>query len=117
MAEGTLGVDFDIHGGGIDLVIPDQENEAAQTLAARGKSLARIWMHNGMLELGGKMSKYGGNIRGLREVHGAVGGDVLVLFFSAGHYRQLLAYVEDKLKDAKRAAERIRDAGRRLVSG
>ena len=52
MAEALLGVDFDIHGGGIDLVFPHHENEAAQTLAARGEPLARIWMHNGMLELG-----------------------------------------------------------------
>ena len=54
MAEALLGVEFDIHGGGIDLVFPHHENEAAQTFAARGAPLARIWMHNGMLELGGK---------------------------------------------------------------
>ena len=52
MAEALLGVEFDIHGGGVDLVFPHHENEAAQTFAARGKPLARIWMHNGMLELG-----------------------------------------------------------------
>ena len=52
MAEALLGVEFDIHGGGVDLVFPHHENEAAQTLAARGEPLARIWMHNGMLELG-----------------------------------------------------------------
>ena len=51
MAEALLGVSFDIHGGGIDLVFPHHENEAAQTFAARGAPLARIWMHNGMLEL------------------------------------------------------------------
>ena len=51
MAEQYLGVDFDIHGGGIDLVFPHHENEAAQTLAGRGKPLARVWMHNGMLQL------------------------------------------------------------------
>ena len=50
MAEELLGVEFDIHGGGIDLVFPHHENEAAQTLAGRGKPLARMWMHNGMLE-------------------------------------------------------------------
>ena len=58
MAEQYLGVDFDIHGGGIDLVFPHHENEAAQTLAGRGKPLARVWMHNGMLQLDKeKMSK------------------------------------------------------------
>ena len=49
MAEEILGVDFDIHGGGSDLVFPHHENEIAQTEAARGKPLARIWMHNGMV--------------------------------------------------------------------
>jgi cysteinyl-tRNA synthetase len=117
MAEALLGVEFDIHGGGVDLVFPHHENEAAQTLAAHGRPLARIWMHNGMLELGGKMSKSIGNIRGLGEVLDQVGGEVLVLFLSSGHYRQPLAYDEERLEDATRAAERIRDAGRRLVAG
>ncbi len=50
MAEELLGLEFDVHGGGIDLVFPHHENEAAQTAAARGRPLARTWMHNGMLE-------------------------------------------------------------------
>ena len=67
MAEALLGLEFDIHGGGIDLVFPHHENEVAQTLAGRGKPLARLWMHNGMLEAteGEKMAKSVGNIRGL----------------------------------------------------
>ena len=118
MAEALLGVEFDIHGGGVDLVFPHHENEAAQTLAARGAPLARIWMHNGMLELvGEKMSKSVGNIRGLHEVLDDVGGDVLILFFSGGHYRQPLAFSDERLEDAKRSAERIKDAARRLVQG
>jgi cysteinyl-tRNA synthetase len=118
MAESLLGVDFDIHGGGIDLVFPHHENEAAQTLAARGAPLARIWMHNGMLELGSeKMAKSVGNIRGLAEVLDDVGPEVLVLFMSTGHYRQPLAFSDDALDGARAAAARIRDAGRRLVAG
>jgi len=118
MAEALLGVEFDIHGGGVDLVFPHHENEAAQTLAARGAPLARIWMHNGMLELvGEKMSKSVGNIRGLHEVLDDVGGAVLVLYFSGGHYRQPLAFSDERLEDAKRSAERIKDAARRLVQG
>ena len=118
MAEALLGVEFDIHGGGIDLVFPHHENEAAQTLAARGKPLARIWMHNGMLELSAeKMSKSVGNIRGLGEVLDEVEPEVLVLFMSTGHYRQPLAYSDEALEDARRSAARIRDAGRRLVAG
>jgi cysteinyl-tRNA synthetase len=123
MAEALLGVEFDIHGGGVDLVFPHHENEAAQTLAARGRPLARIWMHNGMLELitddgeAAKMAKSVGNIRGLAEVLDEVEAEVLILFFSAGHYRQPIAFSDNQLEHAKRSAERIRDAGRRLMDG
>jgi cysteinyl-tRNA synthetase len=118
MAEEYLGLDFDIHGGGVDLLFPHHENEVAQTLAGRGKPLARVWMHNGMLQLASeKMSKSVGNIRGLGDVLDEVGGEVLVLYFSGGHYRQPIAFSEERLADAARAAERIRDAGRRLVAG
>jgi cysteinyl-tRNA synthetase len=118
MAEALLGVEFDIHGGGVDLVFPHHENEAAQTLAAHGRPLAKIWMHNGMLELAAeKMSKSVGNIRGLHEVLDQVGGDVLVLFFSGGHYRQPLAFSDERLEDARRSAERIREAARRTIPG
>ena len=118
MAEALLGVEFDIHGGGIDLVFPHHENEAAQTQAARGKPLARIWMHNGMLELDDeKMAKSVGNIRGLNTVLDEFGPEVLVLFMSTGHYRQPLSYSQEALEDARRSAARIREAGRRLVAG
>jgi len=122
MAEALLGVDFEVHGGGVDLIFPHHENEAAQTLAARGRPLARIWMHNGMVELGGgddaeKMSKSLGNIRGLAEVLDEVGRDALLMYFLAGHYRQPLAFAPERFDDAARRLERIRDAGRRLVPG
>ena len=118
MAEALLGVDFDIHGGGIDLVFPHHENEVAQTFAARGEPLARIWMHNGMLELDAeKMAKSVGNIRGLGQVLDDVGPEVLVLFMSTGHYRQPLAFSDEALESARAAAARIREAGRRLLAG
>ena len=53
MAEAQLGAPFEIHGGGNDLIFPHHENEAAQTPAARGAAARPIWMHNGMLEMGG----------------------------------------------------------------
>jgi len=117
MAEATLGAPFEIHGGGNDLIFPHHENEAAQTLAARGHELARIWMHNGMLELGEKMSKSVGNVRGLAEVLDEVGRDALLMFFAEGHYRQPLAFSREKLDDAARRVEGIRNTGRRLVAG
>ena len=119
MAEALLGLEFDIHGGGIDLVFPHHENEVAQTLAGRGKPLARMWMHNGMLEAaeGEKMAKSVGNIRGLAEVLDEVGGETLVLYFSTGHYRQPLSFTPESLEAAGNAVRRIRDAARRLVQG
>ena len=64
MAEQLLGVGFDIHGGGSDLLFPHHENEAAQTRAARGQELARLWMHNGMIQFTGeKMAKSVGQHR------------------------------------------------------
>ena len=115
MAEELLGVDFDVHGGGADLIFPHHENEIAQTEAARHKPLARIWMHNGMVRLEGeKMAKSVGNIRLLHEALEAVGRDTLVMYFVSGHYRQPLVYNEDALADAKGAVERVRDFVLRL---
>ena len=119
MAEELLGLEFDVHTGGIDLAFPHHENEAAQTLAARGRPLARIWMHNGMIRLGGadKMSKSLGNIRGLGAALDEVGRDALLMYFCAGHYRQPLAYDRARLDEAAASVARVRDAGRRLTAG
>jgi cysteinyl-tRNA synthetase len=118
MAEAALGVDFDIHGGGSDLVFPHHENEAAQTRAARGQELARIWMHNGMIQLTGeKMAKSAGNIALLHEVVDRWGPEATVMYLISGHYRQPLAFSEAELDDADRRVVRIRDALRRLDTG
>src|ERR687892_414667 len=106
MAEEILGLDFDVHGGGSDLVFPHHENEIAQTEAARRKPLARIWMHNGMVRLEGeKMAKSVGNIFLLHEALDEVGRDALVMYFVSGHYRQPIAYSRDALKDAAASVE------------
>ena len=117
MAEKFLGVEFDIHGGGSDLICPHHENEEAQTAAARGRPLAKAWMHNGMIQLGDKMSKSLGNIVGLTEAIESVGRDTLIMYFVGGHYRQPIAYGEDVLAQAAARVERFRDAGRALVPG
>jgi cysteinyl-tRNA synthetase len=115
MAEQILGLDFDIHGGGSDLVFPHHENEIAQTEAGRGEPLARIWMHNGMVELDeAKMSKSVGNIRSLGGALEAYGRDALIMYFVGGHYRQPLAFSEEALDEAARAVGRVRDFVRRL---
>jgi cysteinyl-tRNA synthetase len=76
-------------------------------------------MHNGMIQIGDddKMSKSIGNVRGLGEVLDAVGPETLLLYFSAGHYRQPLAFSSERLEVAAAGARRIREAGRRLVAG
>jgi cysteinyl-tRNA synthetase len=115
MAEGILGLDFEVHGGGSDLVFPHHENEIAQTEAARGRPLARIWMHNGMVELEReKMAKSVGNIRLLHGALDEYGRDALVMYFAAGHYRKPLAFSEEALDDARRAVQRVREFCRRL---
>jgi len=115
MAEELLGTDFEIHGGGSDLVFPHHENEIAQTEAARGRPLARIWMHNGMVQMeAAKMSKSIGNLRLLHHALDEYGRDGLVSYLGAGHYRQPLAFSPEALEEARRAAGRIRELGRRL---
>ena len=118
MAEGLLGVDFDIHGGGNDLIFPHHENEAAQTRMARGQELARIWMHNGMLQLAGeKMAKSTGNIEPLAAVIDRWGREAVILFFVSGHYRQPLLFGDSELEAARTSARRIREQAARTVPG
>jgi cysteinyl-tRNA synthetase len=118
MAESLLGVDFEIHGGGSDLIFPHHENEAAQTEAARGAPLARLWVHNGMVRLDqSKMSKSIGNIFLLHEALDAYGRDALIMYFSGGHYRQPVEFDDERLAEAQARVERIREAARRLEPG
>jgi cysteinyl-tRNA synthetase len=110
MAEEILGLDFDIHGGGLDLIFPHHENEIAQTEAARGQPLARHWMHNGMVEFGEeKMAKSVGNVRLLSEVLDEYGRDVLIMFFLTGLYRHPLTFSQATLEQAQRSLERVRN--------
>jgi cysteinyl-tRNA synthetase len=118
MAESLLGVDFEIHGGGSDLVFPHHENEAAQTRAARGAPLTRLWMHNGMVQQEGeKMAKSVGNIFLLHTALDAYGRDALLMYMLSGHYRQPLAFSAERLEEAAARVERVREAGRRMRPG
>jgi cysteinyl-tRNA synthetase len=115
MAEELLGLDFEIHGGGSDLVFPHHENEIAQTEAGRGAPLARLWMHNGMVRFADeKMSKSVGNIRGLTEALDQFGPDTLVMYFAGGHYRQPIEFSPSTLDQAASSVRRIRELVRRL---
>ncbi len=118
MAEDLLGLGFDIHGGGSDLLFPHHENEAAQTRAARGAPLAHLWMHNGMVQLErDKMAKSAGNIVSLHGALDEYGRDALIMYFCGGHYRQPLAFSGDELDQARAGVQRVREAGRRLATG
>ena len=104
MASAQLGEDFDVHGGGLDLIFPHHENERAQSEAA-GERFARVWMHNGMLRLTGeKMSKSLGNIDGLAEALERVGRETLLVFFAQAHYRSPVDYSDTTLEQASATA-------------
>ena len=110
MAEAELGMNFAIHGGGSDLVFPHHENEIAQSEAARGVPLARIWMHNGMVEIDAeKMSKSEGNIFQLSEALERYGREVVVNYLISGHYRKPLDFSEQELEESASEVERLRN--------
>ena len=118
MAEALLGLDFEIHGGGSDLIFPHHENEAAQTFAAHQQPLARLWMHNGMVRLEkAKMAKSVGNIFVLHDALAAYDRDALIMYFCGGHYRQPIEFDDQRLDEAAARVRRIREAARRLASG
>jgi cysteinyl-tRNA synthetase len=106
MSEKYLGVDFDIHGGGLDLIFPHHENELAQSEAATGQPFCRYWMHCGFLDLeGAKMSKSLGNVVRLRDALQRVDAEALRLFFLSTHYRNQLSFSEKSLADAEARME------------
>ena len=110
MAEKLLGVDFAIHGGGSDLVFPHHENEIAQTEAARGRPLARVWMHNGMVRIADeKMSKSVGNVFELAQALDRHGRDAVVAYLGSGHYRQPLEFSDAALVEAAARVGRLRN--------
>jgi cysteinyl-tRNA synthetase len=116
MAEELLGLEFEIHGGGSDLIFPHHENESAQTCAARGRPLAALWMHNGMIRLDReKMAKSVGNIFLLGSALDTYGRDALIMWFVGGHYHQPVEFDDERLGDASRFVERVREAARGLA--
>ena len=95
-----LGENFDIHGGGRDLIFPHHENEIAQSESHTGSQFARIWMHVGMVTITGeKMSKSLGNTKSIKQVLENWGPNVIRLFCLSGHYSKVVDYSEDMLKE------------------
>jgi cysteinyl-tRNA synthetase len=112
MSEKHLGPSFEIHGGGLDLIFPHHENEIAQSRAL-GHDFARIWMHNGMLGMGGQeMHKSLGNDISLKNVLDSWGRETVLLFFMTGHWRKPLDFSDETMAAAAARAEGFREVFR-----
>ena len=104
-----LGEQIDIHGGGNDLVFPHHENEIAQSESYTGKTFARYWIHNGMLQLSGeKMSKSVGNLVTIEEFLENHPADALRMLVLNSGYRNPLSFSDEILAQAEKAIERLR---------
>nr|WP_272902377.1 cysteine--tRNA ligase [Brevibacterium daeguense] len=107
MSTKYLGAEFDIHGGGLDLRFPHHENELAQSTAA-GDPFARIWMHSGLLNVGGeKMSKSLGNSVFAHELFAQFPAITVRFFLSSAHYRSVLEYSEELMAQQQAALDRF----------
>ncbi len=115
MARRYLGDDFDIHAGGHDLIFPHHENEIAQSEAAFGTVFARIWLHNGMMNLEGeKMAKSTGNVVDLLEVLSSHEPSAVRLLYLRTHYRKPLDFTQEALDDAEASLQRLWTFRRRV---
>jgi len=111
MSRDLLGVTFDIHGGGTDLMFPHHENELAQALATTGKPLANYWMHNGFLNIEGeKMSKSLNNFFTAREILDVYDAEAIRFFFLSKHYRSPIDFNRDLIEESKTAVQNFYSA-------
>ena len=113
MSEKSLGLPFDIHGGGMDLIFPHHENEIAQSCGAHNEQnnpqiFVKYWIHNAMLNIGGKkMSKSLGNIFYIKDYLKKYSGEVLRLALLSGHYRQSLNWTDESIEQAQSMLNRL----------
>ena len=112
MSEKSLGLPFDIHSGGVDLVFPHHENEIAQTCSIskhkEPKDFATYWFHNGFVNVEGeKMSKSIGNIRLVHELNKKYKGEVLRLTLLSAHYKQPLNWTEEIIEQNSKMLDRL----------
>ncbi len=115
MSKKYLGLPFDIHGGGADLIFPHHENERAQSEAACGCEFAHHWMHGGMLQINGeKMSKSLNNFFLLRDILETVDPNVLRFLMLQTHYRSPLDFSDERVDEAGVALDRIKNAVKNL---
>ncbi len=113
MSTHYLGETFDIHGGGADLIFPHHENEIAQSEASTGKLLAHTWVHNGFVNIRAeKMSKSLGNVLNVKDLLDRFSPEALKLFLLGTHYRSPVDFTHERLEEAERSAERLREVAR-----
>ncbi|RUO56120.1 cysteine--tRNA ligase [Pseudidiomarina homiensis] len=103
-----LGENFDIHGGGSDLIFPHHENEVAQSCCANDHDYVNYWMHSGMVQVDAvKMSKSLGNFFTIRDVLAEYDAETVRFFLLSSHYRSQLNYSTDNLDQARAGLERL----------
>jgi cysteinyl-tRNA synthetase len=110
MSSYYLGDDFDIHGGGVDLVFPHHENEIAQSICANpGSKFARYWIHNGFLTVNGeKMSKSLNNFIILRDLlDRGISGVIIRYFYMMSHYRKPMDFNDNAIHSADKAIQKL----------
>jgi cysteinyl-tRNA synthetase len=106
-----LGIHFDLHGGGLDLIFPHHENEIAQSEAATRSPFSNVWMHNGFVTINReKMSKSAGNFFSLSEVFAKYHPSVVRYMLLTVHYRAPLDFSSDLLEQSRQALAGLRDA-------
>jgi cysteinyl-tRNA synthetase len=114
MSLDLLGEDFDLHGGGIDLIFPHHENERAQAIAV-GRQFARHWVHNGWVTVDGeKMSKSLGNFTSLEDLLSRSDGRAYRLLVLRSHYRSPIEVTPDTVQDAEAGLARLDELARRF---
>jgi cysteinyl-tRNA synthetase len=118
MAHELLGEEFDIHGGGNDLMFPHHENEIAQSKCA-GHGFARYWLHNEMLQVEGKkMSKSLGNFFTVRDLlDQGVPGEVIRFVFLSTHYRKPMDWTAEKAEQARKTLQKWHDITKNMEPG
>ena len=107
MSNKYLGNNFDIHGGGQDLIFPHHENEIAQSECAHGEIFSNYWVHNGFVTVeGNKMAKSEGNFITINQLKDRYQGEVIRLTMMLTHYRQPLNWTEENLKESKKILDK-----------
>lgn len=108
MSASHLGEEFDIHGGGKDLIFPHHENEIAQSQAFTGRTFVRYWMHNGFVNINReKMSKSLGNFFTIRDILEKYDAEAIRFFLLSTHYRSPIDFSNRNLEEATKTLDRL----------